>query len=152
MKKITWMLCLLFAVSIRMICAQTLQSPAAIIDKANGSDYNLAVNSMLPDATPAEISGTPYQADKLNMISSPNPFTNQTLITCCLPAKGKLTLEIRNMFGETVRSIEDNVEQEGNHSIEVTSDQLRPGIYSAMLIFKTRDNTIMETIRIVYSQ
>jgi hypothetical protein len=56
------------------------------------------------------------------------------------------------MFGETVKTIEDNVTQQGDKSIEVSSERFRPGIYTAMVIFKTSKNVMIKTIRIVYNQ
>jgi hypothetical protein len=56
------------------------------------------------------------------------------------------------MFGETIKSFEINVEQEGCQTMEVTSENLRPGIYTAMLVFKTSDNVTMKTTRMVYTK
>ena len=86
------------------------------------------------------------------MVSSPNPFKDRTLITCTFPETGKFILEIRNMFGETVKNIEDNVGQKGTQTMEVTSEHLKPGIYTAMMMFKTSQNVMIKTIRIVYTQ
>jgi hypothetical protein len=152
MKKFALMLCLLFTISIGMIHAQTSQAPASIPGNDNSYTFTLPADPMVTPAAPADLTITPPQADKLTMVSSPNPFTSRTEITCVLPVKGKLTLVVRNMFGETVRTIEENVEQEGTCSMEVTSEHLRPGIYTAILVLKTSDNVMMKTIRIVYNQ
>jgi hypothetical protein len=152
MKKIALMLCLLFALSIRMIYSQTMELPAAYTGNDDGAGYVFSADPAMPDATPAQLTTASAQPEKLTMNSSPNPFTSATQITCCFPAKGKLILEIRNMFGETVKTITENVDQEGDHSTEVSSEHLRPGIYTAIAVFKTSDNVLTKTIRIVCNQ
>ena len=152
MKKVLFIFCLLSAFSIGVIFAQPSQSPVMINGNDNVSEYTLPVNPVLPDITPTEMTSTSQPADKLTMVSSPNPFTGRTTLTCVLPSKGKLMLEIRNMFGETVKTDEENVEQEGTRNIEVTSERLRPGIYTAVLTLKTNDNVLTKNIRIVCKQ
>ena len=152
MKKITLILCLLFAISIGMIYSQTMQVPAAIVYTDNTSDNLYIGDRVLPDASKAKSNITSHQADKLTMLSSPNPFTNRTMVTCFIPVKGKFVLGIRNMFGETVKTIENIVDREGSYNIEVTSEHLRPGIYTAILVLKTSNDVMMKTIRLVYNQ
>lgn len=152
MKKITLILCLLSAISIRMTYAQPSQAHAAISGENSVSAFADSELSMLPEEPRAGLTDHGQKAVKLTMVASPNPFTSRTAITCYIPVKGKLTLEIRNMFGETVMSTEENVEQEGSHSMDVTSENLKPGIYTAMLRLKTGDNVMMNTIRIVHNK
>jgi hypothetical protein len=150
MKTIT--LYLLFAFTIGVINAQTQQVPVNIAGNGEGADYSLTATPPVPDAVPADQVTIPQGTEQLTMAASPNPFKDRTLITCSFQATGKLTLEIRNMFGETVKSFEDNVAQVGDKSFELTSERLRPGIYTAMLIFKTSKSVMIKTIRIVYNQ
>jgi hypothetical protein len=152
MKKITLMLCLLFVFSMRLLFAQTLHLPLIIEEKSDKSEYSLVAVASTQVPVPAEMNTTFAALDKISMTSSPNPFTTRTQVTCCLPSKGKLSLGIRNMFGETVKTRESNVEQEGDCVLEVTSENLRPGVYTAILVFKTSDNVLTKTIRIVYNQ
>ncbi|MDP1622244.1 MAG: hypothetical protein Q8M08_07880 [Bacteroidales bacterium] len=152
MKKNRLIIILWFTLSAGTVNAQTMQLPAVMADNVNSFDNTIAAQTLLSDGVAADQTINTNPADKLNMIASPNPFTSQTVITCYFPEKGKFLLGIRNMFGESVRLIEDYVEQEGNHCVEVTGDNLRSGIYTAMLIFKTKDNVMMKTIRLVYSQ
>jgi hypothetical protein len=152
MKKFSLILCLLFAVSVRMIYSQTAQLASGVTLNDNISDYSLLMEPILPDVVMSDQSIASPRAEKLTMVACPNPFTNRTIINCFLPVKGKLTLEIRNMFGSTVKTTELNIDQDGTHSIEITSEHLRPGIYTAMLILKTSDDMLMKTIRIVYNQ
>ena len=149
MKRISIVFSLVFTLSAGIIHAQTIQGPAAGIGNDNPMEYNIAAAPAMP-GTARSTEGVELQpSDKLGLVASPNPFTTRTFISCVLPASGKLSLGIRDMFGETVKTFELNVEQEGAQSMELTSDHLRPGIYTAMLVFKTPDNILMKTIRIV---
>jgi hypothetical protein len=152
MKKITLTLCLLFALAIGLINGQTLQVPVNMAGLSEDADYSAVPNPQVSGADKADLTSTPQVADQLTMTATPNPFKDRTLITCSFPATGKLILEVRNMFGETVKTIEDNVTELGDKSMEVTSDRFRPGIYTAMLIFKTSKNVMIKTIRIVNNQ
>lgn len=152
MNRFTLILCLLFVFSIRMMQAQSSQVAAVIPDDNTVTTQPVALNSLLADQAVNGLTGQPRQALRLDMVASPNPFSTRTMITFSLPAKCKLRMEIRNMFGETVKSMEENVDTEGSHSLEISSEHLQPGIYTAMLIVKTDDNMIMSTIRLVYNQ
>jgi|GEM_PF-2361760 len=152
MKNMTLIFCLLFVFSTRMMYSQSVQVPLAISGDNALSANPFAVPSAPAASVLADIENPAHPPVKLTMISSPNPFTSRTTITFTLPDKGKLFLEIRNMFGETVKSLEDNIEQEGSHSMEVTSEHLRPGIYTAIMVLKTNDNVFLKTIRIVCNQ
>ncbi len=152
MKKNTLIVSLLFLVSIGLTCAQTTPIVNAAYSGNNDSEYTVIQLPALPGATPAELTAKASVPGKLTMTASPNPFTNLTVITCTLPEKGKLVLGIRDMFGETVKTIEVAVEEAGAKSIEVTSENLRPGIYTAMLAFKTVDNLMINVVRIVYTK
>lgn len=152
MKNFTMILCFIFAVSVGTLHSQTSQGPAATGSNDPMTGYTLTAGPSSPDAVQPESGGTPSPIGKLTMSASPNPFTARTVITCTLPGKGKLAMGVRNMFGETVRTFDLNVEQEGSQALEMTSDQLRPGIYTAMLVFKTADNVLMKAIRIVYTK
>ncbi len=152
MNKITLLICLFFALSIRIVVAQSLQAPAVIAGFESESVYPAAIESMISDPAPLVNTNITDLADKLTMISSPNPFTAATMITCFLPVKGKLILAIQNMIGKTVKTYEETIDQEGTHAIEVTSEHLRPGIYTVRLTLKTNDNMMMKTSRIVCNQ
>ena len=152
MKKIALMICVLIAFSIGMVHSQTSFGPVAGTTSEYEFNNGVVQGSILPIAIPAELPAAALTVDKISMVASPNPFTARTTINCILPAKGKLTLGIRNMFGESVKTLEENILQEGSHLIEVTSEHLRPGIYTAMLVFRTNDDVVIKTIRIVFNQ
>jgi hypothetical protein len=97
----------------------------------------------IPDA------GTNGDEPRLLLKSFPNPFSGRATLTWFLPVQGQVLLEIMNMSGEKVATLVDNFEQAGNHSFQVSSCGLRPGIYNARLLLKVNNKLIFNTIKIV---
>jgi hypothetical protein len=96
-------------------------------------------------ATPASETA----ADGLSVGATPNPFISKALITCTLPDKGKLTLGIRNMFGESVKLYEAAVPEAGNWTANLSSESLKPGLYAVTVVFRTADRVMVKTVRII---
>ncbi|MBX2877234.1 MAG: HYR domain-containing protein [Saprospiraceae bacterium] len=106
--------------------------------KVMGDAYSsLAVS---PDATPAAIEnvgetalGKGLQAD-LKLSVAPNPFAEQTQIEFTLPTASDVTLEIYNLHGQRVQSVENARLDAGNHRYQwdgqsSRGENLPTGIY-----------------------
>jgi hypothetical protein len=152
MKKNMMITGLLLVFSMGNLFAQTGMMPAGLVDDKTESGSIIPINPAFPEHTTIVLNDVPDSDGKLSVVISPNPFSNHTSFICHLPAKGKLTLKIYNMFGESMMSFEDIIEEEGSHSIEMNSATFHPGIYTAMLVFKTRDNVVMRAVRMVCNQ
>lgn len=68
----------------------------------------------------------------------PNPFNPKTCISYVLPAKGKVTLDIYNTLGQKVRTLFDDVQSAGRHTVvwDGRNDfnrEASSGIYFAVL-------------------
>jgi hypothetical protein len=85
----------------------------------------------------------------LLLASSPNPFSGNLKLNYFLPDHGHVSLEILNILGEVVTALVDQFEQEGNHSLQVSSVGLRPGIYTARILLRTNSNIMTHSIKIV---
>jgi hypothetical protein len=59
----------------------------------------------------------------------PNPFWQEATVDYTLPANGKATLIVYNVFGEEVRTVFNEVQTAGSHSVRLSSDGLRAGTY-----------------------
>ncbi len=59
----------------------------------------------------------------------PNPFNSVTTITYSLSSPGPVTLEVFNITGQKVLSIDRGFENEGIHTIRLNADGLSSGIY-----------------------
>jgi hypothetical protein len=73
----------------------------------------------------------------------PNPFNPETHITYVLPTKGKVTLDIYNTLGQKVRTLFDEVQPAGWHSMDWNGcndlgQEVSSGIYFAVLRWDSR--------------
>ena len=59
----------------------------------------------------------------------PNPFTGQTRIGYSVPKSGPVKLVIIDLQGRLVKSFEEGIKSAGQHYIDVSIANLRPGIY-----------------------
>ncbi len=83
---------------------------------------------------------------------SPDPFSGVTKLNWYLPVNGQVLLEIMNMQGEKVETLVDEPEQEGFHSLQVSSIFIRPGIYLARIVLKTNNEQMTRSIKIICYQ
>ncbi len=79
----------------------------------------------------------------------PNPFTGNTLISYLLPFAGQVMIEIDDLAGVNLKTIDEGVQAAGNHSIRIDESNLNPGICLATLNLITRDKVLTRTIRIM---
>jgi len=66
-----------------------------------------------------------------------NPFDDNTIITYNLPVDGYVTLTICNLVGQDVKTLVNEVEVIGNHSLKLEACSLEAGVYTATLKLKT---------------
>jgi hypothetical protein len=94
----------------------------------------------------------PYTACKnpLQLTSYPNPFTNHATFTFNTPERGRVTLDILNMLGESVASVANVEFNAGQHSLNFSPDQFKPGIYVAVLKLETNDKLLISTLNVLY--
>jgi len=79
----------------------------------------------------------------------PNPFNKYTMINYTLPFEGKVILEISNLLGETIQTLIDETQQQGEHSMKFNADDLKPGVYMANLRIMDKTHTLKKTIKLV---
>ncbi len=65
--------------------------------------------------------------------NSPNPFTSATRITYSLPRKANISLEVRNLAGSTVATIDKGFKQEGSYRVEWVPQNQPAGVYYLVL-------------------
>jgi M6 family metalloprotease-like protein len=59
----------------------------------------------------------------------PNPFNSFTTISYSIPKQTKVVLEIYNILGQNIRTINRGIEQPGYHSVDFNAGDLSSGIY-----------------------
>jgi hypothetical protein len=79
----------------------------------------------------------------------PNPFINLTTFGYSIPARGRVTLEISSMIGESVSVILDEVQAAGYHSFEFKSSEMGPGLYIATLRLAVGNDLVVKTLKII---
>jgi len=79
----------------------------------------------------------------------PNPFNGATTLTYSIPANGEVTLEIYDMVGNKVKVEVDATLDAGNYSVKMDANELQPGIYTAVLKYKTRDAVATRAIKMI---
>ncbi|HDY88156.1 MAG TPA: T9SS type A sorting domain-containing protein, partial [bacterium] len=83
-------------------------------------------------------------AIKLNQ-NYPNPFNSHTSITYNLPYYGPVALEVFNVLGQKVKTIDRGFENAGTHVIHLKADGLSSGIY----FYRIRGNKISQTKKLL---
>ncbi len=79
--------------------------------------------------------GTRYTLPKLMAVEShlganyPNPFRESTKIEYILPSDGKVTLNLFNQQGQLVKTLVNNFENAGTHSVQFNAEGLQSGVY-----------------------
>lgn len=81
-----------------------------------------------------ESSFFPLAAPKLKLEQNrPNPFTSYTTINYSLPGNSTITLEVKDLRGSTVATIENGYKREGQYQINWSPDNQPAGIYYLVL-------------------
>jgi hypothetical protein len=85
----------------------------------------------------------------LKLKSSPNPFAGDMKLTWFLPVKGQALLEIRNLPGKKIITLVDELEQQGNHTLQLSSLDIDPGIYIVTITLTTNNTIMTKSIKII---
>lgn len=87
-------------------------------------------------------------ADDTELINAPNPFTNETNISFSTVADGHYLVKIFNLQGvEVATLLDENLKGESEQKLNFDAQQLREGIYLAVLIKDGRIVTTKKMIR-----
>ena len=133
---------------ISMFASYMLVSTASVIiylamygDNANGAKVYKTTKSGVSD-----VALQPYSDQGLELFQNiPNPFKGETRINFRLPESGQTTLKIFDMAGKEVRSLINTALDKGKHSINVTKEGLKAGIYYYVL----ESNNLIQTKKLV---
>ncbi len=112
-------------------------------------DGSVTVNAPFGIPLPGEGANGNGDEHSLVLASSPNPFSEDVKLTWFLPETGQVLLEIRDLLGMKVSTLVDQVEQEGNHSMQVSSISLQPGIYIARITLRTNRDIMTRSVKMV---
>lgn len=105
----------------------------------SGSRYIHAVGTIdtaIYTCNPITTSVAQKQEEVTGIQAYPNPYTSNTTIKITLAQKSDLTLDVYNLLGEKVQSLDNGVKQAGNYSYNYSAASVnRPaGVYFVRLI------------------
>lgn len=108
---------------------------------ANGAKIYKSTKSTISD-----IALQPYSDQGIELFQNmPNPFKGETRINFRLSESGKTTVKIFDLAGKEVRSLLNTALDKGKHSINVTKEELKSGIYYYVL----ESNNLIQTKKLV---
>jgi hypothetical protein len=85
----------------------------------------------------------------ITLRNHPNPFDGNTTISYTLPSDGHVTLTIRNLAGQVLKTIVSEIETKGDYILNIEVGDLQSGIYMATLSLKSNGKEMLKTIRLV---
>jgi hypothetical protein len=85
----------------------------------------------------------------LSLSNYPNPFIGFTTIAYSLSSGGFITLTIRNLAGQVVKSLLNVVEPKGDYILNIETSDLQSGVYIVTLSLKNNTKEASETIKIL---
>ncbi|MDD2890842.1 MAG: T9SS type A sorting domain-containing protein, partial [bacterium] len=62
-----------------------------------------------------------------------NPFSQSTVISYSIPAKGKVELTVYDISGRTVKTLVDGEKETGSYSVNLNAKELKTGVYFVRL-------------------
>ena len=116
----------------------TLTFGAQTTDVSYGRDKDGSTEFVFIDnPTPGESNGMPVSNEELDSTPKtvqlyqnyPNPFNPSTTISFELDKQDKVKLEIFNIMGQLVETIQNEVFTAGKHSVKFRADNLSSGVY-----------------------
>jgi hypothetical protein len=91
-------------------------------------------------------------SNSLILKNYPNPFDSYTTISYSLSFDGKVTLTIRNLNGQLLKTIVNEMETKGDYNVNIEDWGLQSGVYVVSLTLKSSDNELYRTIKVVKSR
>lgn len=82
----------------------------------------------------------------------PNPFNETTTFVVNLPFAGFASIEVYDMLGKRINSFLNQNMTAGEHKYVVNSNDLKPGVYTAILSLKADGQMLKRTIKIIRNQ
>jgi hypothetical protein len=126
----------------------TAGSTGAGIASSNTASY---LGGILIALKRAAVTGIEELQEQSGMILSnyPNPFSRNTTVSYTLPSDGNVTLIIRNLAGQILRTTVNEIQISGGYFLRLDLGDLPSGAYPATLCLKSDGKELIKTIRLV---
>lgn len=106
-----------------------VQGKPVAIEEADSTGLKLAIGS----ASYVEAQAEQVVPDKVRLTSYPNPTRGQATIEYTLPEAEEVTLEVYDVLGRRVATLEEGSKQAGRHEVRLEADGLPSGVYFGRL-------------------
>jgi hypothetical protein len=129
--------------------------PFTLGNLSAGSNYSLIMTASPSDFTIIIATGLDELKEKssLSLRNFPNPFQTNTTISYTLPSDGRVTLIIRDITGQLVKTlVNDEFKAKGDYTISVEDWVPEPGVYMATLKLRSNVTELLYTIKMLKSQ
>jgi hypothetical protein len=114
----------------------------------NANGCTSAANQLVT-VTPSTSVENLHSNKSLTLRSYPNPFGGNTTISYTLPSDGHVTLTIRNVAGQVVKTVLNEAETTGEYTLNIEAGDLQEGVYLATLSLKSNGKEFIKTTRLV---
>ncbi len=88
----------------------------------------------------------------LTFANYPNPFRNQTTFAYSLPVDGFVSIEICNMLGSKLKTLVNEMQTAGDHTLTLDANIMGPGVYIATLRLNAKGQQFNRLIKIIRNQ
>jgi hypothetical protein len=142
-------------VTLRVKAKEMISEPAQLFSILPGCEfadpsanpypnYDLKMSSILT----SDLSG------ELTLFNYPNPFNNTTTIVYSLPESGNVKLTITNMYGKTIHTLVDGVQEAGNYTVTVDPSivKLVPGVYLYQVELQGDNDSYVKTNKMIFTR
>jgi len=106
-------------------------------------------NAILAVVIYTRLANNYFDNKELKFKSFPNPFSEQISFTFVPPSKGTVIMEIANIYGEKVRTVTKEITSIEDKSLTTNTNNLKPGIYIATIIFDNKNTIMRNTLKII---
>jgi hypothetical protein len=106
-----------------------VQGKPVAIEEADSTGLKLAIGS----ASYVEAQAEQVVPDEVRLTSYPNPTRGQATIEYTLPEAEEVTLEVYDVLGRRVATLEEGSKQAGRHEVRLEADGLPSGVYFGRL-------------------
>jgi acetyl/propionyl-CoA carboxylase alpha subunit len=104
-------------------------TPVAIEEVDSTAALQLAIGS----ASYVEDQARQIVPDEVSLTSYPNPTRGQATIEYTLPESGEVTLEVYDVLGRRVATLEKGRKEAGRHQVDLQAERLSSGVYFGRL-------------------
>lgn len=101
------------------------------------------------ESTGLKLYGVPYSENKLELLASPNPFTNNITFEYFLPYSGHVIIEIVDTQGRNSELLSDQFEEAGNHVKKIVVPHLTPAYYLVKIQLNSNSERMEGLVKVV---